>query len=162
MLFLFLLLSSAILLLVSVAFLAAYRTAFTRYLPVSSDCGAKAVPGAAPEALGVRRGAALPRAAQATACHGQLFFNIYLLFVITIIIKTIGFFSTTNAYTDRCCVVLSQEVPVNWQEIDGSKLDLADAIPDMLRDMALVRLCYMIGFWKEEAYAPAGLGDGNE
>ena len=31
-----------------------------------------------------------------------------------------------------------------------------------VRDMALVRLCYMIGFWKEEAYAPAGLGDGNE
>ena len=51
---------------------------------------------------------------------------------------------------------------MNWQEIDGSKLDLADAVPDMPRDMALVRLCYMTGFWKEEAYAPAGLGDGNE
>lgn len=45
------------------------------------------------------------------------------------------------------------EVPVNWHEVDGSKLStspfqLACVSLSMLRDMICVRLCYELGVWK--------------
>ena len=40
------------------------------------------------------------------------------------------------------------EVPVNWQEIDGSKLDPLSASAQMLRDVFRIRLCYTLGIWK--------------
>ena len=45
------------------------------------------------------------------------------------------------------------ETGVNWQEIDGSKLDtskvaLLVASVNMLRDMVCVNLCYSFGIWK--------------
>jgi dolichyl-phosphate beta-glucosyltransferase len=44
------------------------------------------------------------------------------------------------------------EVPVHWQEIDGSKLNtskwaLAIVSITMLRDMICVRACYLLGIW---------------
>jgi dolichyl-phosphate beta-glucosyltransferase len=39
------------------------------------------------------------------------------------------------------------EVPVNWHEVDGSKLNVVTASIQMLRDMASVRLCYSLGLW---------------
>ena len=44
-----------------------------------------------------------------------------------------------------------QEVPVRWQEIEGSKVDkLRDSL-QMARDVLLIRLCYMLGVWKDDA-----------
>jgi hypothetical protein len=40
------------------------------------------------------------------------------------------------------------EVPVTWQEIEGSKLDAVSATLQMARDMFIIRLCYMLGIWK--------------
>jgi len=45
------------------------------------------------------------------------------------------------------------EVPVNWREVDGSKLDTGSKLTliwvsiSMLRDMLCVRICYSLGFW---------------
>eukprot|EP00937_MAST-01D_sp_MAST-1D-sp2_P002646 g2646.t1 len=43
------------------------------------------------------------------------------------------------------------EVAVNWQEIDGSKLDVATATVQMARDLVLIRFCYLFGLWRLEA-----------
>lgn len=40
------------------------------------------------------------------------------------------------------------EVDVNWTEIDGSKLNVAVASIQMLRDMVLLRLLYLLNIWK--------------
>jgi dolichyl-phosphate beta-glucosyltransferase len=40
------------------------------------------------------------------------------------------------------------EVAVNWEEIDGSKLDPLSATLEMLRDMTRIRLAYTIGIWR--------------
>jgi dolichyl-phosphate beta-glucosyltransferase len=40
------------------------------------------------------------------------------------------------------------EVPVNWQEIDGSKLDPLSASIEMFKDMIRIKLAYMLGVWK--------------
>lgn len=43
------------------------------------------------------------------------------------------------------------EVPVNWCEVDGSKVDvLADTI-SMARDLLMIRMCYLFGVWKYHA-----------
>ena len=40
------------------------------------------------------------------------------------------------------------EVAVNWQEIDGSKVNLFSSIPQMARDIFSIRLCYLLGIWQ--------------
>jgi dolichyl-phosphate beta-glucosyltransferase len=40
------------------------------------------------------------------------------------------------------------EVPVNWQEIDGSKLNPLTASVEMLLDMVRCKLAYMLGIWR--------------
>jgi dolichyl-phosphate beta-glucosyltransferase len=40
------------------------------------------------------------------------------------------------------------EVPVNWQEIDGSKLDPFWASIEMMNDMIRIKLAYLLGFWR--------------
>ncbi len=40
------------------------------------------------------------------------------------------------------------EVPVNWQEIDGSKLDPLTASVEMLLDMVRIKLAYLLGIWR--------------
>jgi len=52
------------------------------------------------------------------------------------------------------------EIGVNWQEIEGSKLDtskfaLIVASVGMLRDMICVNLCYSLGIWKFPSYISA-------
>jgi len=42
------------------------------------------------------------------------------------------------------------EVAVNWQEIEGSKLDPMSASIQIGRDMLRIRLNYIIGFWRIE------------
>lgn len=41
-----------------------------------------------------------------------------------------------------------REVAVNWEEIDGSKLDPLSATIEMLRDMIRIRLAYTLGIWR--------------
>jgi dolichyl-phosphate beta-glucosyltransferase len=41
-----------------------------------------------------------------------------------------------------------EEVPVRWMEIDGSKLNVATATLQMGRDLFVIRLCYLLGFWR--------------
>lgn len=43
------------------------------------------------------------------------------------------------------------EVAVNWQEIDGSKLDVASDSIQMARDLLLIRFCYFTGLWSLES-----------
>lgn len=42
------------------------------------------------------------------------------------------------------------EVPVNWHEVDGSKLDAFSATLQMARDMFIIRLCYTLGIWTDK------------
>lgn len=42
------------------------------------------------------------------------------------------------------------EVPVNWQEIEGSKLDPISASIQIGRDMLRIRLNYLTGWWRME------------
>lgn len=39
------------------------------------------------------------------------------------------------------------EVPVNWEEIDGSKLNVVEASISMARDFLMVRILYLLGVW---------------
>jgi len=41
-----------------------------------------------------------------------------------------------------------KEVPVNWQEVDGSKLDPISATVEMAKDMLFIKLAYIFGIWK--------------
>eukprot|EP00742_Colponemidia_sp_Colp-10_P001655 GILJ01001774.1.p1 GENE.GILJ01001774.1~~GILJ01001774.1.p1 ORF type:complete len:355 (+),score=64.73 GILJ01001774.1:99-1067(+) len=40
------------------------------------------------------------------------------------------------------------EVPVNWEEIAGSKLNVVEATLSMARDLVLIQAFYMLGVWK--------------
>lgn len=40
------------------------------------------------------------------------------------------------------------EVPVRWTEIPGSKLSIIEASLQMARDLIIIRLCYLTGWWK--------------
>jgi dolichyl-phosphate beta-glucosyltransferase len=40
------------------------------------------------------------------------------------------------------------EVPVTWVEMSGSKVNLFEDIPQMARDIFIIRLCYTLGIWK--------------
>ena len=39
------------------------------------------------------------------------------------------------------------EIPINWHEVDGSKVDLASASLTMARDLVLIRALYTVGLW---------------
>lgn len=41
------------------------------------------------------------------------------------------------------------EVPVNWQEIEGSKFNVALDLIKMARDYFMVRVLYAVGIWSE-------------
>lgn len=43
---------------------------------------------------------------------------------------------------------IEQEVAVEWQEIDGSKVDVLSDTFQMARDLILIRLCYAVGIWE--------------
>lgn len=47
------------------------------------------------------------------------------------------------------CVL--QEVPVTWNEIEGSKLDVIASSIQMARDIFAIRVAYMLGFWSYDA-----------
>jgi dolichyl-phosphate beta-glucosyltransferase len=40
------------------------------------------------------------------------------------------------------------EVPINWEEIAGSKVDIIFDSIRMARDLLLVRFLYLTGLWK--------------
>ena len=48
------------------------------------------------------------------------------------------------------------EVPVHWEEIDGSKIDIVSDSLKMARDILAIRTAYTIGAWKDTAAAPKG------
>lgn len=41
------------------------------------------------------------------------------------------------------------ELPVKWEDVDGSHLNVFHASTAMLRDMILIRTLYMLGVWKQ-------------
>ena len=43
------------------------------------------------------------------------------------------------------------EVPVHWEEIDGSKIDIVSDSLKMARDIMAIRTAYTIGVWKDSA-----------
>lgn len=60
-----------------------------------------------------------------------------------------------------------QEVPVNWQEVAGSKLiqrkiDVVLASLGIFRDMLCVRLCYLLGLWSSRPFTRQGLWGGKK
>jgi len=40
------------------------------------------------------------------------------------------------------------EVFIDWEEVDGSKLGVINAAFTMARDLLILRMCYLTGFWK--------------
>jgi dolichyl-phosphate beta-glucosyltransferase len=40
-----------------------------------------------------------------------------------------------------------KEIPVDWEEIDGSHLNVVDATLQMARDMVLIKLLYTLRLW---------------
>jgi dolichyl-phosphate beta-glucosyltransferase len=47
------------------------------------------------------------------------------------------------------------EVPVHWEEIDGSKIDIVSDSLKMARDILAIRTAYTIGAWRDRAAQPA-------
>lgn len=41
------------------------------------------------------------------------------------------------------------EVPVHWEEIDGSKVDIMWDTLQMARDLVLIKACYVFGLWSD-------------
>ena len=41
-----------------------------------------------------------------------------------------------------------REVPIDWHEVDGSKLSIVSASLQMARDLARIRFNYALGVWK--------------
>lgn len=49
------------------------------------------------------------------------------------------------------------EEPVNWKEIEGSKVNVIDASLTMTRDFIMVRMLYALGIWKyDDSYKLLG------
>lgn len=44
------------------------------------------------------------------------------------------------------------EVPVKWEDVEGSHLDVVDASTQMIRDMILIKSLYAFGVWKINDY----------
>lgn len=40
------------------------------------------------------------------------------------------------------------EVPVEWKDVDGSKLNVIEASVNMFRDLLMIRLLYVLRLWK--------------
>jgi dolichyl-phosphate beta-glucosyltransferase len=40
------------------------------------------------------------------------------------------------------------EMPVNWHDVEGSKLNIVEDSIKMARDFLVVRLLYLFGLWK--------------
>ncbi len=43
------------------------------------------------------------------------------------------------------------EVPVTWTEISGSKVNLFEDIPQMARDILIIRICYTLRIWSTQS-----------
>jgi len=41
------------------------------------------------------------------------------------------------------------EVPVHWEEIDGSKVDIVWDTLQMARDLVVIKACYLLGLWSD-------------
>ena len=40
------------------------------------------------------------------------------------------------------------EVPVQWKDVDGSKLNVIEASVNMFRDVLMIRMLYLLRLWK--------------
>ena len=40
------------------------------------------------------------------------------------------------------------EVPVEWKDVDGSKLNVIEASINMFRDVLMIRMLYLLRLWK--------------
>lgn len=40
-------------------------------------------------------------------------------------------------------------MPVEWKDVDGSKLNVIEASVNMFRDVLMIRLLYLLGLWKK-------------
>lgn len=41
------------------------------------------------------------------------------------------------------------EVPVEWKDVDGSKLNVIEASLNMFRDVLMIKLLYVLRLWKK-------------
>lgn len=48
------------------------------------------------------------------------------------------------------------EVPVRWHEVGGSKVHLLKDAFNMAKDVTIIRLCYLLGWWADTAPAATG------
>ena len=51
-------------------------------------------------------------------------------------------------YLCKCFNIPFAEVPVNWHEVDGSKLNVVTASITMARDYVLIKVFYMLRLWR--------------
>lgn len=56
-------------------------------------------------------------------------------------------FDVELLYLARQAGVSVAEVPVSWHDVEGSHLNVIDASLTMARDMLMVKMLYMFGFW---------------
>lgn len=55
----------------------------------------------------------------------------------------IELFIIANRYGISC-----YEIPVNWEDVEGSKLNVFEASLSMFRDILLIKSFYLLGLWK--------------
>ncbi|KNC75836.1 dolichyl-phosphate beta-glucosyltransferase [Sphaeroforma arctica JP610] len=56
-------------------------------------------------------------------------------------------FDVEALYIGQCLNMPLAEVAVNWQEIDGSKLDPTQAMIEMFKDLVTIKTYYTLGIW---------------
>ncbi len=47
-----------------------------------------------------------------------------------------------------------RELPVNWQEIDGSSVHIVRDTLRMIRDLLMIKILYCIRVWRMSDFAP--------
>lgn len=57
-------------------------------------------------------------------------------------------FDVELLYLAKAQAIPIVEIPINWQEIDGSKVEIVDASLTMGRDLVMIRVLYGLGLWK--------------
>ena len=56
-------------------------------------------------------------------------------------------FDVELLYIAKALNIPIAEVPINWEEVDGSKVQIVDASLTMGRDLCVIRGCYTLGLW---------------
>ncbi len=82
-----------------------------------------------------------------TQCGFKLFTRKTALVLFTNQRLTRWCFDVELLYSAAALAIPVEEVAINWEEVDGSKVNLMDASFTMARDLAVIRLAYTSGVW---------------